>query len=269
MAIEKGPMLAQGRTAEIFTWGDNQVLKLFLDWCPAHWAEHEARVTQAVHEAGLPAPAVEGIVDVDGRLGIIFERIEGPSMLRELTSKPGKLFRLARSLAELHVAMHSCELPELPSQQGKLENDIRAVAALPAHVREAALKALAELPDGSAVCHGDFHPDNIIMSSRGPIIIDWITASQGNPLADIARTWLLLRLSEVPSFIAGRWVINSVRALFHSIYLKRYLRLRPTSQEEMAAWQLPVMALRLLENVPEDEKKRLLALVEVRLKAQR
>ena len=268
MTREKGPMIARGRTAEIFAWKDNQVLKLFLDRFPAAGAEHEARLTQAVHEAGLPAPAVEGTVEVDGRSGIVFERVEGPSMLELLTSKPWKLFRLARTLAELQAAIHSCEAPELPSLRRRLEEKIRAVALLPTKTKEAVLEVLAELPDGRAVCHGDFHPDQIIMSSKGPIIIDWIDATQGNPLADVTRTCLLLRMGEVPSFMARRWLINSVRALFHSIYLRRYLRLRSGSREQIAAWLLPVAAARLSEDIPEEEP-RLLALVEANLKSQR
>ena len=268
MTTKKGPMVARGRTAEIFTWGDNQVLKLFLGWYPTADAEHEARLTRVVHEAGLPVPAVEGIVEVDGRPGIVFERVDGPSMLGELTTKPWKLLWFARLLAELQAGMHSLEAPELPSQQGKLENGIRTAAALSAQTKEAVLEALAELPDGRAVCHGDFHPDNIIMSSRGPIIIDWMDVTQGNPLADVARTCLLLRMGEVPSFMARRWLINSVRALFHSIYLRRYLRLRPGSREEIDAWELPVAAARLSEDIPEEEP-RLLALVEANLKSQR
>jgi len=267
MAREKGPLIARGRTAEVFAWGDKQVLKLFLEGWPPGDAEREARSTQAVYDAGLPAPTVEGIVEVDGRKGIVFERVEGPSMLAELTSKPWKLVKLARLLAELQAQMHSCELPELLSQRSKLERDIQRAEVLPSNTKEAVLKVLEQLPDGNAVCHSDFHPDNIIMSSRGPIIIDWTDATRGNSMGDLARTWLLLRLAEVPSFIAMRWLINSIRALFYSIYWKRYRQLRPVFQEEMEAWQLPVMAVRLRENIPE-ERQRLLALTEARPKAQ-
>ena len=268
MSTEKGPMIARGRTAEIFLWKDNQVLKLFLDWCTATSVEREARSTQAVHKAGLPVPAVEVIVEVDSRLGIVFERVDGPSMLGLFTSKPWKLFQLARALAELHAEMHSCEVPELRSQRDKLESDIQREDVLPMNTKEVVLKALKQLPEGSAVCHGDFHPDNIIMSSRGPVIIDWQDASLGNPLADVARTSLLFQTSEVPPFIAGRWLINWGRALFYSTYLKRYLQLRPASREQIAAWQLPVAAARLDENIPPEEEKRLLAFVEAKLKSQ-
>ena len=269
MSTEKGPMIARGNTAEIFLWQDNQVLKLFLDWCPATDAEREARSTQAVHKSGLPVPAVEGIVEVEGRTGIVFERIDGPSMLGLVTSKPWKLFRLARALAELHAGMHSREVPELPSQRRRLERDIQREDVLPVNTKEVVLKALEQLPDGSAVCHGDFHPENIIMSSRGPVIIDWLDATQGNPVADVARTSLLFQTSELPPSSAGRWLVNWTRRLFYSTYLKRYLQLRPASGEQIAAWQLPVAAARLDENIPPEEENQLLAFVEAKLKSQR
>jgi len=264
MTTEKGAMIARGRTAEIFSWQNDQVLKLFLDWCPTHYAEYEARITQAIHEAGLPVPKIEGTIEIDGRLGVIFQRVEGSSMLKDMLSKPWKLVPSARQLADLHMAIHSCEVSGLPSQRQQLENAIRGVPTLPANTKQAVLDALAELPDGSLVCHGDYHPDNIIMSSSGPIIIDWLTATQGNALADVARTWLLLGLGEpLPGTPMG-WLIKLVRRSFLSIYLKRYLQLRPASRQQIVAWQLPIMAARLAENIPEEEQ-RLLALIETYL----
>ncbi len=120
MAIEKGSKIAQGRTAEVFLWKDNQVLKLFRKSYPSTAVEREARNTQAVHAAGLPVPIVKAIVEVEDRLGIVFERVEGPSMLGLGRSKPWKIFRLARALAELHAGMHSREIPELPPLRGRL-----------------------------------------------------------------------------------------------------------------------------------------------------
>jgi len=255
-----GAPIARGRTAEVFTWKDGQVLKLFYDWVPPVWVETEAKVSRLVYEARLPAPAIEGVVEAEGRRGIVFERVEGPSMLAEWKSKPWVLVRSARQLAELHVAIHALSVPELPPYRERLEGSIRAAQALPAHLKEAALSALARLPDGDALCHGDFHPDNVIMTSRGPVIIDWMTAVRGNSLADVARTSLLLRMGALPPGTRGVWIIEAGRRLYHAIYLRRYLQLRPASREDIAAWQMPVAAARLVENVPENPQ--LLALVE-------
>ena len=266
--MEKGEMISSGRTAEIFAWKDDQVLKLFLKEFSAEDAEFEARVTEAAHKAGLPVPAVEGAVKVDDRAGIVFERVEGPIMTIAMVSRPWKFFKLARMMAELHQAMHSCEMPGLPSQREALKRIIRDRVALPSHMKEALLKVLEQLPDSNALCHGDFHPENILMTARGPIVIDWLTAKRGDPMADVARTSLVLRLAAVPQFMAGRWLINMFRARLHSIYLKRYLQLRPAPREQIAAWELPLITARLADSIPE-ERDLLLAFIEKALSSQR
>jgi len=129
-----------------------------------------------------------------------------------------------------------------------------------AELKEQALEALERLPDGDALCHGDFHPDNILMSPRGPVIIDWPDATSGHPLADVARSSLLMRVGGLPPGTARRWLVESMRALFHAVYVRRYFGLRPGAREQLAAWQLPVAAARLSEDIPE-ERERVLALV--------
>lgn len=258
----KGELIGQGRIAEVFAWGEDQVLKLFRARCPADWVEYEAQVARTVHRTGLAVPAVGDVVEVDGRWGIVYERVDGPSMLERLGTQPWTLVRAARLLAELHAAMHACAAPELPSLRQRLESKIRAAEALPADWKDAALQALDQLPAGGVLCHGDFHPDNILMTSQGAIIIDWPDATRGHPLADVARTSLLLQTGGLPPGTAQRWLIQSLRALFHAIYLKCYFRLRPTSasRRQLAAWRLPVAAARLSEDIPE-ERDRVLALV--------
>ena len=268
MAREKGKLISRGRTAEIFAWKDDQVLKLFLEGWPAKAVEHEAQVTSAVHKAGLPAPAVERIVEVEGRLGIIFERVDGPSMLQVLRSRPWRIGQLGRTLAELHAEIHSCEMPELPSLREGLASDIREEVELPEETKQAVLRHLEQLPDGNTICHIDFHPDNILMSSHGPVVIDWANPRRGNPLADVAASSLLLRLAAVPQFMAGRWLINMFRARLHSAYLKHYLRLRPASHQQLAAWELPLVTARLADNIPE-ERDLLLTFIEAGLASRR
>jgi len=92
--------MAQGRTAEIFAWDDHHILKLYRDWCPPDWVEYEARTARAVWEAGIPSPAVGDIVEVDGRRGLIYQRLEGISMLQDMNARPWMLLKHARSLAE-------------------------------------------------------------------------------------------------------------------------------------------------------------------------
>lgn len=256
-----GTLIGHGRTAEIFALGDARVVKLFREDMPESAVMREFEATRLVHQTALPVPRAEAIVEVDGRRGIVFERVEGPTMLRTLASRPWTLVQSARLLAELHVSMHRCTGAGLPPLKERLAGNIRSAQMLPDDATQAVLGLLDHLPDGNSLCHGDFHPDNVLMSSRGPIIIDWPNATRGNPLADVARTSLMFRYGAMPPRTSSRWLIEAARRLFHHYYLERYVRLRPASRREIAAWQAPVAAARLSERIPGEERQ-LLALIQ-------
>jgi aminoglycoside phosphotransferase (APT) family kinase protein len=157
--------------------------------------------------------------------------------------------------------VHRCVVPDLPPWRESLEWSIRHTDALPDLMKQAALAALARMPDGDGLCHGDFHPDNIIMSSRGPVVIDWMTARRCAPLADVARSLVILRLGDPPAGTPGMWLINLLRNSFINTYLNRYRQLRSVARGDVDAWTLPVAAARLRENIP-AEKSKLLKLIE-------
>lgn len=48
----------------------------------------------------------------------------------------------------------------------------------------------------------DFHPGNIILSSRGPIIIDWMNALVGNQAADVTRSSMMFQSHALPPKVA-------------------------------------------------------------------
>src|SRR5512133_1656260 len=98
--------IAEGRTAEVYAWDDKHILKLYRDWCPPAWVEYEARIASAVYDAGIPSPAAGDIIDVNERRGLIYERIDGISMLQDMNARPWTMFKHARTLAELHVQIH-------------------------------------------------------------------------------------------------------------------------------------------------------------------
>jgi uncharacterized protein (TIGR02172 family) len=265
-ARQKGPLVGNGRTAEVFAWGEDQILKLYRPEMPRDWVGYEAKIGRLVSEAGLAAPAVVDVVEVEGRLGIVYERIVGPSMLDALARRPWMLFRSARRFAEVHAAMHACRRAELPPQRDGFTRAIQHAPGLPAAARDRALAALARLPDGDALCHGDYHPDNLIMSPRGPIVIDWTNACRGNPSADVARTVLMFRMAGLPPHMpAGqRLLVQFLRARFLAAYLRAYRGRRPCPDAELEAW-LPVLAAARLNERIAPEEASLLRLVEFRL----
>ncbi|MEN6369285.1 MAG: phosphotransferase, partial [Thermotogota bacterium] len=206
MREEDHKVVGRGRTAEILAWGNGRVMKLYLAGSSRDYVRREAEVSRLAHRAGLPAPAVydsdapDGVHEVDGRLGILFERIDGTTMMRDLGARPWMLIAHSRRLAVLHAKIHSAPGEGLPPMRNRIEWSIeRASGSISERAQQAARDRLRALPDVRQVCHGDFHPDNVILTARrGPVILDWMTATSGNPLADVARTSLLLRLGVAP-----------------------------------------------------------------------
>jgi aminoglycoside phosphotransferase (APT) family kinase protein len=257
--MEKGPLIGQGRTAEVYAWGSDRVLKYYQSWMPAVAVEREFAVTRLAHAAGLPVPAADELIEIEGRLGIVFERVEGISLLKVLENQPWKIISISRQLAELHAGMHTCILPPEPyTQHRQIERGIELTGALSDAEKATVRGVLARLPEGEVVCHGDFHPDNILITSHGPVIIDWITGTRGHPLGDVARTILLLQTGGLPPGIPFhmRVLINASRALLLTVYLNRYLQLHPAARRQVDEWRLPILAARLfeVENYPEEKK---------------
>jgi len=248
------PPIAEGRTAEIYAWDDRRVLKLYREWCPPHWVEYEARTARAVYEAGIPSPEAGEIVEVDGRRGLLYEWLAGISMLQDLNARPWMLWRHARWLAELQVQIHAQSTTILPSYKDRLGYDIRNSPHLDAEFRDKALRRLSLLPDGTNVCHGDYHPGNVLITSHGPVVIDWMTASAGSRWTDVARTSLILNIGAKGAGKQVSPILRTAIKLYDRTYLHRYHALQPDAKHEMADWMPVIAAGRLNENiVPERE----------------
>jgi uncharacterized protein (TIGR02172 family) len=257
MTEKRGQLIGRGREAEIYAWGEDQVLKLFYPSMPRVLVDLEARAATIACRSGVSTPAVGEIVAVDGRRGVVFQRIDGQLMLAYLPKHPWQLARLARQLAELQTAIHACEAPDLPSLKDEIRGYVEN-ADTDADLKEAVLNCLQLLPDGSSLCHGDFHPDNVIMASRGPMVIDWSNGRRGDPLADVARSWLVLCMGEPPPGTPGiaRRLMAVGRAAWYGLFLKQYRRLRPFTDEQLAAWKVPIVAPRALrDNIPEERQR--------------
>jgi len=255
------PLVGRGFCSDVFDWGNNRVLKLSHADRPFEKIEREYRVTKAVHAAGLPAPAVFDLLELDGRHGIVFERVEGQSLFDITRVQPWKLFEAVEMLAALHVRINRCPAPtELPAQREWIASRIHSVKDMSSAERQDALRRLEQLPDGDHVCHGDFHPANVLLTKTGPVVIDWDTATRGDPIGDLACTSRLLRNAVLPPWspFYMHWILRATRPIIHRHYLRHYLRRAGGSRSEMDRWHLPLASaaksLRGPSQLPKVEK---------------
>jgi hypothetical protein len=103
--------LNQGGTADIHAWAPGQVVKLFKDGFPPELGKQEARMTQAVFAAGVPAPEVFGEVTLDGRFGIVLGRLDGPTLLQAMRSGAVTFAEAGAILASLALSVHRMSPP--------------------------------------------------------------------------------------------------------------------------------------------------------------
>lgn len=255
--------IAVGRTAEVFPFEDGKVLKLFFPTISQLWIDKEVDTGRYIQDAQLPVPKVYERVNLNDREGVVYERIDGPSLLNVLARKPWTVQRCARLLANLHAQVHAVTAPpNLETQREWARGGIPETKKLSKDLQESVLHLLDSMPEGNQLCHGDFHPGNIIVTHRGPVIIDWMTASKGVACGDVARTSIILEAAKAPEGTPMRWLLEWVRKLFLATYIKTYFQLQPVEKDAFIAWRA-IMAANFFVDVslPEEEAN-LLAIVE-------
>ena len=173
----------------------------------------ELKNARSAHALGLPTPSDAGHVEWGQRSGIIFERVDGPTVYELIQTGSADRAALGRTFFDIQQSIHRCNFSELLPIQAKLAERIRLAKGLPQTLRAEAIDKLRSAPLSDTVCHGDLHPMNVIMAASGPVVIDWMDMSRGNPAIDIMRTLLYLR------FGSGREINQVTRAEFFNAYL--------------------------------------------------
>lgn len=262
-SLEGRTLVGEGRTAEIYEWGEGRVLRLYRAGASQGWVQRELRAFQGVSEAGIPSPTVypadsdDGLLETDGRLGFVMDRVDGPTMLHCLTRQPWKLWAYASMLANLHVSMHRQATTSLPSQRERFHRVIDGLGEqLNSETIELLHEALEELDDATVICHGDFHPDNVILSDQGPIIIDWGPATAGAPAADVAWTVHLFKNGGTPPGMARgqRLMLALLRRMFLFAYRRAYVGGSTLRWRDVAQWKDVNAAIRLGDGIPEEQE---------------
>jgi len=243
-------VLARGKHAEVLAWGEHHVLKLFRPGHGRSAIAEELRQAQLAHALGIPTARAEKIIEHQGRAGIVFERLQGPTLFHLALTRAKPVEQLAALLSEIGSAIHRCAVAGIPAIEARLAARIARAQGVPDRARHAALEALHRVPGGKTLCHGDLHPMNVIVTERGPCVLDWVDAAQGPAAADAARTLLLLELAR-PAQIEP-----AMRAAFVGAYRER---LAAGGQMELIApWALPVAVARLVDGVDAAERAVLL-----------
>jgi len=154
------------------------------------------------------------------------ERIDGPTLTKLFQKKPHLLFKKTKELSEIHYNLNKIKAPEHLSD---LKNEIRKIIDksdfIDVECKEFVLDLLNQLPDGDRLCHGDFHPGNILIKNGDPYIIDWCAATKADPIADVAHTFLLFKnVPKIPGSSNISFNILKLAGLVHPIFILKHMK---------------------------------------------
>jgi Ser/Thr protein kinase RdoA (MazF antagonist) len=192
--------IGTGRSADVFAHGPGKVLRRYRE---PRDTEREVAAMQHARARGYPVPEARAINDTD----IVMDRLDGPTMLDDLGRRPWRIDRHAALLASLHRRLHEISAPDwLPVPLG----------------------------EGRSLLHLDLHPDNVMLTARGPFVIDWPNVARGPSDADVAHTWIVLACS-TPTTGAYRQALSRIgRGLFLRGFLRRFDRSRVAAHIDAA-----------------------------------
>jgi aminoglycoside phosphotransferase (APT) family kinase protein len=196
-----GPLIGSGRDADVYAYeigggdgpgGAGWVLRRYRD---GREGSEEAAVMAYVHGLGYPVPQVRrpggGKAARSGDL--VMRRLMGPTLAVSLLAGETAPADAGTMLADLLRRLHA-----LPSRRG-----------------------------GGRILHLDLHPENVILTAGGPVVIDWSNSEEGDPGLDRAMSALILAQVVVGDFGLPREPVLAV--------LTALLVHAPVSRETLAA----------------------------------
>ncbi len=236
--------IGDGRLAEVYAWGEGRVVKLFRPEFGTDLTAEATRIAQLITAVGAPAPRCHGTVEIEGRVGVVFDRMDGPLHGEQLAVDDP--IALIGDFARLHARIHTFEAPNLPSFESMMTH---VTSGLETEIVEAVSQRVADLDDGVTLLHADYHPFNVMRSGAEWLAIDWDAACHGPRAAGVARSQFLLMEAQPPDETMVE-PVESLRSLLGTTYLDAYNEAFPIDLAEVGAWRLPILAARLWEEVP-------------------
>ena len=264
-----GEKIGEGAHSEAYAWAPGQVVKLFKPGVSRWMPWFEVRMLRAVLAAGVPVPEVFGKVTLDGRFGIVLQRLDGPTLL-QLSRTGAVTFEQAGAIiAALAISIHKTPPPpEVISIRDYMENELEGDdGKIPKRTATDILALIDRLPPGDGLCHCDLSPGNVIMTAEGPKLVDWSGARRGPAALELA--FLHVILSELGPEMADN--PERPRAT-NAAAQTEYARLAGMSPAELTSAMEPylpiVRTFVVLGNVLPSLRERLIQRIEAGLRAQ-
>ncbi|MDH6365690.1 thiamine kinase-like enzyme [Enterococcus sp. PF1-24] len=236
----KRKLIGSGAVSKIYL-EDGFAYKTFKADYPLDWLKYEAQLQNEIAEnTQLLVPKTTVI---EATKEIKMDYIAGCTLTERMRKEKYKM--ALADLVDLQLSIqeyHDLNLPQAHQvfaqrlKESKLDENLKANAQA----------ILQQIEVKNNLCHFDFHFLNILYSEGQYYIIDWVDSKLGNPILDIARTYVIFK--QHAQRLANK-------------YLKLIVAKGNFEMAEVQA-AIPLMAtLRLLEGDAAEFKEQLLEMI--------
>ena len=208
--MKYGTLIGIGNTADVYEWENSRVIKLFHEGYPKEAIEKEFHNAVAIRDMNFSKPNAYEITSCENKTGIIYDKAEGESLIAWVM-KTHDVQKCAKYMAELHKAILQNKISDVPNYKEFLKYNIH---------NDLKQQMIDKLPDGDTLCHGDFHPGNIIINNGHTMVIDFMNICRGDYLYDVARTAFLVQYTPVPEGTDNKEMLIQFKKTLTDLYLK-------------------------------------------------
>lgn len=244
--MKYGRIIGEGSTATVYEWEEGTVLKLFVKGYPQSSIEREFNNAKAINDQNFAKPKVHEIISYEEQLGIVYDKVEGESLL-DWVLETENLHECAKYMATQHKEIVQNSVSGVPNYKQFLKSNILNASSINLMKRDRALETLDKLKDGDTLCHGDFHPGNILLSNGLTMVIDFMNVCHGHPLYDVARTVFLVEYTPVPQNTEDRQKLLRYKKTLADLYL-----VEMNITREMIQDYLDVITVARVSECPEE-----------------
>lgn len=249
------PLIARGGQADIYDYGGGKVIRVPRRPQDYDRIRYEYKVYLSLAGSNVAAPKAYDLVEVNEAPSIIMERILGTSMMDQIKKQPYLIRRKAIDLANMHLGLLRVSADvSITNAKDQAKYCIGKSRSLTEQTKQVLMDELEHLPGGNSLCHGDFHPGNILHRDGTDYIIDWSGATKGDVVYDVAHTYILLRV--VPRAPGIGLLMHGIQKLLGkamaSIYLKTIMKSISIDPNQLSKWVLIKAAERTYYGLPSE-----------------
>ena len=234
-------VIGKGRVAQIVTDGV-WAYKLYPSWYSKEGIIKEAHILSQIHsKTQLKSVTCEVLKDEHALKMSLVRGKTIADMMRKEKFKEG-----IQCLIQAQVEVFQYHDLDCEDAFTAFESTLKH-SSLNQEVKDKALHSLSLIERKYHLCHFDMHLENIMMTDEGLVILDWMNAKLGNPVMDIARSYIFL----------CQYVKRQANP-----YLKQICKQMGIHSEEVKQ-AIPLMAaLRMLEDDTSQSKNHLMQFIQ-------